>query len=290
MNKTKILAAVMAAVLALSLTACGSKPAEESTTLAETEAQAVTELSTVEMAEESATAEPETQEAPSEAADETKAEAAETTEAATEEENKTPETKAEIIDFYKKAAAETDKSGINAQTKMTMEALNGGDGAAGSLINLFKPIAQSALEKNSSTTSHVPGGYTKLVEGDVASATAKDDGKYTTVHMTLNQQVDGMNGKSDEGHVGHAVSVLPGLQSALDELKGLDLDTSEGKVTLTYRDAYVDAKIDNATGKIVSGTWHFKVDILISNCKAKIGIVSAPLNNTTGTVEYTISL
>ena len=296
MTTKKILAAALAAILALSLAACGSKSAEEpETEPAETVAEVLTEADLTEaditeaVAEDTTAAEAE---APTEAAaEETKAEeeTEAATEAETEAEKKTPETKAEIVEFYKNAAIATNPT-AKGQDKMEMISLDGGSGLVGGLVSAFEPIAKKALSNNSGTTEGITGGYEKLTEADVASATAKNDGKYTTVHINLKNQTDGMNGKSNEGSVGHGVSVLDGIQKAIDELKGVEVDTSEGSITLKYHDAYIDAKIDNETGKIVSGTWHHTVDILINNVKAKIGIISATLKDATGQVGYTVTM
>lgn len=290
MNKTKILAAALAAWMALSLAACGSKTPEAP----ETTAEAVTETIVTDVATTTKMLETDTTavEAETEAAETEKAaeETEEATEAQTEAEKKVPETKAEIVEFYKKAATETDKGAVKGQVKMEMTALDGGSGVVGTLLNLFRPIAKSTLEKNSGPVDGITGGYQKLSEADVKSATAKDDGQYTTIHIDLKDQTDGMNGKSNEGSVGHGVSVLDGIQKAFDELNGVDVDTSEGGITLRYNNAYIDAKIDNATGKIVSGKWHYKVDIGINNVKAKIGFVGATLKDATGAVEYTVTM
>ena len=288
----KILAVVTAAMLALSLAACGNKTPEEP----ETEpAEIITEEVLTQEAETEVTVEEDTTAAEAEteaAAEETEKaeEAEEATEAETEAEKKTPETVEEIVEFYKKAAIETDKGTVKGQDQMTMTKLDGGSGVVGGLVSLFEPIAKSALSNNSGSVEGITGGYEKLSAADVSSATAKDDGKYTTVHINLKPQTDGMNGKSKEGTVGHGVSVLDGIDTALSQLKGVDVDTSEGGITLKYNNAYIDAKIDNATGKIVSGKWHYNVDILINNVKAKIGIVSATLKDATGAVEYTVTV
>ena len=287
----KILAVAMAAVFALSLAACGSKTTEEP----ETEPAEVITEEVLTQAEETTAPEADTTAAEEEtaaAADETEAPAEETeaaTEAETEAEKKTPETKAEIVEFYKQAAIASDST-AKGQDKMEMTKLDGGSGLVGSLVSAFEPIAKKALSNNSGTTDGITGGYEKLSEADVANATAKDDGKYTTIHIDLKNQTDGMNGKSNEGSVGHGVSVLDGVQKAIDELKGVDVDTSEGSIKLQYHNAYIDAKIDNATGKIVSGKWHHTVDILINNVKVKIGIISATLKDAVGAVEYTVTM
>ena len=291
----KLLALALVAALAICMTACGSKtpeePAEDTTAAAEIETEAL-----IEDVETTAAAEtPEVTEEVKDEAATTEAAAAETeaaTEAATEaeDENKTPETVEEIVEFYKKAATETNKSKINASDKMTLVSLDGGSGAIGGLVNLFEPIAKSALEKNSGSLDHITGGFDKLTADDVASATAKNDGKYTTIRINLKEQTDGMNGKSKEGHVGHGVSILDGVQTAIDELKGVDVDASEGEIKLHYNNAYIDCKVDNATGKVVSGKWHYTVNVTINNVKAKIGFISATLNGAKGVVEYQVTL
>lgn len=291
----KLLALTLVAVLALSMAACGGNKEPETpadtTAAAEIETEAVTEAVEVTAAEETAEAveETETAAAATDTAAETEAAPAdETTEAA--EENKTPQTKEEIVEFYKKAATETNKGKINAKDQMTLVSLDGGSGAVGNLVSLFEPIAKSALEKNSGSIDHVTGGFENLTADDVASATAKSDGKYTTVRINLKEQTDGMYGKSKEGHVGHGVSILDGVQKAIDELNGVTVDTSEGDIKLHYNNAYIDCKIDNETGKIVSGKWHYTVNVSINNIKAKIGIVPATLHDAKGVVEYAVTL
>lgn len=299
MKLKKILALSTAAILALSLTACGDKKdAADETIPADTTIEEVIETAA---ADEDVTAEeaaPEEDTTAAEAADADETQAPDTAEDATEataeetteEEKKAPQTTQEIVDFYKKAAAATGK--INATDKMELKSLDGGSGVVGGLVNLFEPIAKNALAKNSGSIDHITGGYENLSPDDVASATAtlSPDGKTTHIRINLKQQVDGMNGKSKEGHVGHGVSILDGVQTAIDQLDGVTVDASQGEIKLTYNDAYIDCTVDNETGKVVSGTWHYKVNVVINNTKAKIGIVSATLNGANGVVEYAVNL
>ena len=294
MKLKKILALSTAAILALSLTACGEKKDEADDTTAAPETTLALEIETLAedttaAAEESSAADDTTTAAP-EATEAAATEAASEapTEAATEEENKVPQTKQEIVDFYKKAANATGK--INANDKMELKSLDGGSGVVGGLLSAFEPIAKNALAKNSGSVDEVTGGYQNLSADDVSSASATSDGKTTSVRINLKQQVDGMNGKKHEGHVGHGVTILDGVQKAIDELNGVSVDPSEGSIKLTYNDAYIDVKIDNETGKIVSGKWHYKVDINIDNTKVKIGFISATLNGATGAVDYQVTM
>lgn len=303
MTMKKIFAAVLAVMMVLAFASCGGKEQEPETT--QPEAPEVTEanleneeiqlddaLTTAAPAAETDAAEDAAQTEPAgqtdaaavtEAAD---AAEAETTEAA----SKTPETKEEIVEFYKAAAAASDKAGVKTSNTMKLEDLQGGSGAVGAFVNLLEPIVRSTLERNSSTDDHITGGYKNLTADDVVSATAKDDGKYTTVTILLKEQTDGMNGKSKEGHVGHGVSVLNGMQQAIDELNGVDVDASGGTLSVRYNNAKINVKVDNATGRIVSGTWYYRANATIDNVKAKIGILSVTLKGASAVISQTVTL
>lgn len=300
MTLKKILAASLAAILALSMAACGAKePAEETTTAEDTTAAIVMEAESTEavdaLAEESTEAAAATEaatEAPADEATTAEQKAPETeapTEAETEAEKKVPQTKEEIVEFYKKAATETDKNKITANTKMELVDLQA-DGALSAFVKIFKPAVANALSKNSTPTDHVTGGYKNLTADDVASATASDDGKYTTITINLKDQTDGFNGESKSGHVGHGVTVLGSVQNAINEIDGLSAEQGDGTVQLKYNNAKIDVKVDNETGKIVSGKWFYKVDILIDNVKMKMGILSVTPKGMTGTVTNTVTL
>lgn len=288
----KLLALMLVAVLALTMAACGSKEPEapaDTTAAVEAETEAVTqEVETTAAEDTSDVTEPADAEETTEAAAETEAAPEETTEEVTEK--KTPETKEEIVEFYKAAATLTNKGKVNAQDQMTLVSLDGGSGVVGGLVSAFEPIAKKALAKNSGSLDHITGGFDKLTADDVASATATDEGKYTHVRINLKEQTDGMNGKSREGHVGHGISILDGVQTAIDQLDGVTVDASQGEVKLHYNNAYIDCKIDNETGKVVSGTWHYTVNVTINNVTAKIGFISATLHDAKGVVDYQVTM
>lgn len=301
MTMKRIFAVCLALLMVLAFAACGSKepeaPADTTAAVENNDVDVTTDADVT--AEEPVSNDEVTEPAATEASATEANEADATTEAAAteaateaEEENKVPQTKEEIVEFYKKAAATSDKAGVKTSNIMKLEDLNGGGGAVGAFVNLLKPIVSSTLERNSSTDNHITGGYQNLTADDVASATATQsaDGKYTTLTINLKEQTDGMNGKSKEGHVGHGVSILDGVQTAIDQLDGVTVDASEGEIKLHYNNAYIDCKVDNTTGKVVSGKWHYTVNVTINNVKAKIGIVSATLNGAKGVVEYAVTL
>lgn len=197
--------------------------------------------------------------------------------------------KAEVLKYYKLVAAKNAKGTYT--TKMTMTSLDGGSGAVGALISAFKPIATSALEKNSTTSESIPSDYDKILESDWEKAIAVNDGTYTTITVQLKNQKDGANGKTHEGTVGRTVAVLDGVQTALDNLPGVSADFGGSNFYLLYDNAYVKVKVKNSTGEFVKGscTWHYRVNVNLDNLTVKVTIVSATLKGGKGTIDYTIT-
>ena len=188
--------------------------------------------------------------------------------------------KAEIIKFYKAAA---DKSTKNKKAQaLTLASLDGGSGAVGGLISMFEPLAKSALKNNSTQSEGVPGGYSKLVASDLV---------YTTIKMTPKEQTDQPKSTWDAGPVGHAIGVLGDIDNALKEIPAvtIEYEGSGRTLTLTYKNPFVNVKIDNNTGKIVSGSWGYDVNIKIDNVKVSLGL-SATLKGASGVVNQRITM
>ena len=301
-NLTKLLALMMALALVFSLAACGDKTEEQSTNPSDNPvvAESGNDDMTLDPADPDVTAP--SDEVSEDASNETPSENAITsdgqvdtrtntsTKADSTDKGLTSNDKAEIIKFYKAAA---DKSAKTKKVqKLTLASLEGGSGFVGGVINTFKGIAQSALEKNSTESEGVPGGYSKLVASDLASASAKSDGKYTTIKMTPKEQTDQPKSQWDKGPVGHAIGVLGDIDNALNELSGVSVDYegSDRTLTLTYKKPFVEVKIDNNTGKIVSGKWGYDVHIAIDNVTAKVIGVPLTLKGASGVVNQRISM
>ncbi len=306
-NLTKLLALMMALALVFSLAACGDKTGDESSTdpsnnpavansdnegtldAADPSAESLSEnVSNDASTDESGTTPNEEVTTP-DGGKVTTPEGKPETKPANTDKGLNSSDKAEIIKFYKAAA---DKSAKNKKAQaLTLDSLNGGSGFVGGLINLFEPIAKSALKNNSNTSEGVPGGYSKLVASDLVSASARSDGKYTTIKMTPKEQTDQPKSQWDKGPVGHAIGVLGDIDNALSQLSGVTVDyQGSGKtLTLTYKKPFVNVKIDNNTGKIVNGSWGYDVHIKIDNVKVSIGL-SATLKGASGVVKQRITM
>ena len=160
--------------------------------------------------------------------------------------------------------------------------------------NVYEGIAKKALEKNSTETTWIPAGdHGDVLPTDVKNAKAaiSADGKYTIVSFNVNPQTDGPKESSSKGPVGRSIGTLGNVQNALDELPGVSVTSGMENIKLTYNDAYVrDVKIDNATGKIISGTWHYKVNVNVNNLGVKVVGIPASIDTLTGIVDYTVKI
>ena len=209
---------------------------------------------------------------------------------------KTPaaaKTTAEIVADYVKARKATNPAPAG---KQTMVLGNGGkitgDGATGSLFKVASPIVNSVLKNNSTTTDYVPASsHADLKASDVKSAKAivSADGKYTDYIIYVKDQVDGPNGDSHNGgSVARGVGTLGSIDEALKQL-GAEFKSGKENVKLTYTNSYIMARVDNSTGKIINGTYHYLVKVSISEAELKLGI-SAKVKNMYGEVDYTVKI
>lgn len=281
MTVRKLLALALVFVMTLSMAACGGNEADTTTLPTDETTEAVSDEVTTPADETDEITQP------------TDAQTDSTTDAAAEETTEAGEfdlTTAEgVVNLYRDAAAKTDKAGVSANKVMSLAYLDGGKGLIGGILSAFEPIARKALAKNSTSIDKLEGSYDKLTASDVKSAKAVDNGKTTTVTIILKDQTDGQKGNPN-GPVAHGVGVLDGIDTAIGELDGVSVDYSEGTVKLKYTNAAIKVVIDNATGKIKSGTWHFDVDISLDNVGIKIGILGVTLKGAQGMVKYEITL
>ena len=196
-----------------------------------------------------------------------------------------------VVAFYNKAVNASVKNPPKGKQTMRLEKLEG-TGGLGKILGSFEGIAKKALEKNSTDTNYIPAGdHGDVLPTDVKNAKATNDGKYTTVSFDVNPQTDGPKESSSKGPVGRSIGTLGNVQNALDELPGVSVTSGMENIKLTYNDAYVrDVKIDNATGKIISGTWHYKVNVNVNNLGVKVVGIPASIDTLTGIVDYTVKI
>ncbi len=199
----------------------------------------------------------------------------------------------EIVADYVKARKATHPAPAGVQTMVLGN--NGkvtGDGATGNLFKVASPIINRVLKNNSTDTDYVPAAsHSDLKGSDVKSAKAisSSDGKYTDYIIYIKDQTDGPNGDSKNGGpVARGVGTLGSIDEALTQL-GAEFKSGKENVKLTYTNSYIFARVDNSTGKIVNGTYHYLVKISISEAELKLGI-TANVKNMYGEVDYTVKI
>lgn len=168
-----------------------------------------------------------------------------------------------------------------------------GEGGVGGLLKVASPIINSVLKNNSTETDYVPAAsHSDLKGSDVKSAKAivSSDGKYTDYIIYVKDQTDGPNGDSHNGGpVARGIGTLGSIDEALSQLSA-EFKSGRENVKLTYTDAYIKARVDNSTGKIINGTYHYLVKINISEAELKISIATANVKNLYGEVDYTVKI
>lgn len=281
----KILAVLLVlAMVCVVFAACG-KDEPETTTEADTSVSEEVTEATEEASKEDAS-EPETDEN-GEAVSE------EETEAADDEDPSTWDT-AKIVAYYNEARKTTADQGKAPAGFQTMKLAGdiGGDGAIGVVLKVLQPAAEKALSKNSKSTDYIPAHDSQpILESDVTSATAKKDANGNIVlDINLKNQVDGPDGDSKNGGaVARGVSTLGSIENALKEL-GAEITEGRETVTLTYNNAYIKNCVINPETKLIKGaTYHFTVNVLVKDAKAKLGI-SVNLENLRAAIDYTVKV
>lgn len=297
----KLLAILLALAMVFALASCGSSSDEESTTettadiFADMDDEETTEATEAE--ETDATDETETSETTTEVkedASEAKSETSKTDESTKKEEttksaglNSTDA--AEVVAYYNAAVKKNNDAGeTKGHQAMALSGEITADGGIGAILKVVQPIIKSALEKNSSDTTVVPGEG-KLKASDVTKAKATSKNGVTTIAISLKEQTDGASADAhDAGPVSRGITTLGSVDKALSEL-GATFEEGKDNVKLTYKDAYIKCTIDEKTGKITGGTWHYLVDVNISYAKINLKL-NFSVNNLHGGVDYTVSI
>lgn len=199
----------------------------------------------------------------------------------------TSNSKSDIVAKYISAAKATDKN-VKVTTQKTLSKIDGGEGLVGAFVSAIEPVAKDALAKNSGVESGVRGNPDLIKVSDIKSATIKNDGTYTTIKLVVNDYTAKATGRKNEGSVGHVVGVLDTLNEAIDQIGLTVADASN--VRLVYNNAYVQAKINNKTNKIVSATWEYDVNVDIPNNKIKFSVFSITLKNASVVIHYKATL
>lgn len=171
--------------------------------------------------------------------------------------------KEEVVSFYKKACAKSSGAKSTQTMIMRKNSLKAA-GGIGTFLGVAEPLIRTVLELNSTEFDGITGGHQKLVASDCKTAKAYKSGNYTVVEMTMVDQTDGIYGKTYEGTVGHAISVVNGVAEAAEQFPALDIRYKEADIKVHYTDAKLKVKI-NKNGVIEKGTWSYVVTPVVND-------------------------
>ena len=194
--------------------------------------------------------------------------------------------KEQIVNFYKQSAAKTHPTAQSSQKmELTKMVVNNGGGFIGGFISLVKPVIDKVVAKQELTFEGVTGGFDKLVASDVASAKAYKEGNYTVIEMTMVEQTDGLYGDPQEGTVGHAISVLGNVATAVAEFPDFNIAYEDADIKIHYANPTVKVRI-NENGVIEKGTWKYDTQIDIKHLQ----IESVMVDTADAEIIYTITV
>lgn len=281
----KILALLLAFAMLFAFAACGGKDDKETTPETTTDLFAAVDDDTTAAPADDTTAEAPSENA-SEAAPSENASAAESTAAANPNALNSSDI-AEIVAFYNKAHKAT-KPAPKGHSTMKLDGAITGDGALGGVLKVASPIIQRTLEKNSVETDYIPGRG-ELKASDVSKAKAVSKGGVTEIVIQLKEQTDGPQADAHTaGPVARGIGTLGNINNAIESL-GAELYSGKETIKLTYKDAYIKCKVDESTGKITGGTWHYAVHVFVGEAEIKLGL-KFTAKNLRGIVDYTVAI
>ena len=137
-------------------------------------------------------------------------------------------------------------------------------------------------------TDYIPGKG-KLQASDVVKAKAVSKGGVTEIVIQLKEQTDGPEADAHTaGPVARGIGTLGNINNAIESL-GATLYSGKETIKLTYKDAYIKCRIDNSTGKIIGGTWHYAVHVYVGEAEVKLGL-KFTVKNLKGIVDYTVTI
>ena len=193
----------------------------------------------------------------------------------------------EIVSLYNAAHAAT-KPAPKGHSIMELDGAITGDGALGGVLKVASPIIQNTLENNSVETDYIPGKG-RLWAEDAVSAVSVSRGGITEITIHLKEQTDGPEADAHTaGPVARGIGTLGNVNNAIESL-GATLYSGKETIKLTYKDAYIKCRIDNSTGKIIGGTWHYAVHVYVGEAEVKLGL-KFTVKNLKGIVDYTVTI
>ncbi len=193
-------------------------------------------------------------------------------------------TKEQVVDFYKQACANSSHVTSKQTMHMRKDSLKAA-GGLGSFLSIAEPIIRGVMKLNEVDVPGITGGHENLTVDDCKTAKAYKSGDYIVVEMTMKDQVDGVYGKRNEGHIGHAIFVVDGVAEVAEQFSQFDVRYKEADIKIYYTDAKLKVKI-NSDGVIEKGTWTYVCTPVVNN----LYIEGITVNDAGAVIDYGVTL
>lgn len=192
--------------------------------------------------------------------------------------------KDEVVAFYKKSCEKS--SHVTSKQVMTMrkDTLKAA-GGLGKFLNFAEGIIRGVMKLNAIDVPGITGGHWDLVPSDCKTAKAYKSGNYIVVEMTMKDQTDGVYGKTFEGTVGHAISVVNGVAEVAEQFSDFDIRYKEADIKIHYTEAVVKVKI-NEKGVIEKGTWKYVCTPVVND----LYIEGIEVDDAGAVIDYVVTL
>lgn len=193
----------------------------------------------------------------------------------------------EIINLYKAAASKTDADGVVCDKKLVLKSADSKNTAYDKAI---KPVLSGFENRYSGKINRITGDYKNLTVADISAAKATNDGKYTSIEIQLRNQCDFLN-LTSFNPVGHGIDTQQDVKEVIDSVDGISFDfADDGGVMISDFKPKIKVKIDNETGKIVSGQWSYTLYADIYNSVAAGADFTENIDARRYMFDYTVTL
>lgn len=190
----------------------------------------------------------------------------------------------QVVAFYKKAC-ENSSHVTSKQTMVMRKNSLKADGGLGTFLNFAEGIIRGVMKLNAIDIPGITGGHWDLSASDCKTAKAYKSGEYIVVEMTMKDQVDGVYGKTFEGTVGHAISVVNGVAEVAEQFPQFDVRYKDADIKIHYTDAVVKVKI-NEKQIVEKGTWKYVCTPVIND----LYIEGLEVDNAGAVIDYEVTL
>ncbi len=190
----------------------------------------------------------------------------------------------EVVAYYKKACENSTHVTSKQTMVMRKDSLKAA-GGLGTFLNFAEGIIRGVMKLNAIDVEGITGGYWDLTASDCKTAKAYKSGNYTVVEMTMKDQTDGVYGKTFEGTVGHAISVVNGVAEVAEQFSQFDVRYKDADIKIHYTDAVVKVKI-NEKCVIEKGTWKYVCTPVIND----LYIEGLEVDDAGAVIDYEVTL